>query len=273
MAQQLSEKEAKTLLFKKVKLNKTKPEEIVDILGKCPTIDINVKNAWDETLIYNCCKHAVNINLLNYLFDQKCDPNVINSKKLNAFNACLEWNHKKNSHDVLDWLHSKGCLIEKHYPHLPYLHNMIICHGNDSSLPWISKHYSLNEQDSNGNTALHISVHQDTEHNSPIPCTWLCKRAMDVLDVDVNIQNKNGETALHLACKSGFSNCIVDLLKAGVDTTIKDANGKTAFEVLMNAKNNPVQNKWGGDFDESIKAMNGTKTTKGRMTNLDDSDL
>lgn len=212
-------------------------------------------------MIYNCCKHAVNINLLDYLFEAGCDPKVINSKKLNAFNACLEWNHKKNNYMVLDWLFSKQCAIEKHYPHLPYLHNMIICHGNSNSLPWISKHYSLNEQDLNGNTALHISVHQDTEHNSPVPCTWLCEQS--ILKggiVNVDIQNNTGQTALHLACLNGFSNCIIQLLNAGANTTLQDNNGKTAKDVLLESiiaqQDTSVTRKWPGDLKKSLEYMN-----------------
>jgi ankyrin repeat protein len=250
----LTSQDVTKLLFKKVKLNKTKPAEIADLLTT--SVDINVKNAWGETLIYNCCKHAVNIPLLDYLYDNGCDPNVINTKKLNAFNACLEWNHKKNNYAVLDWLHSKNCAIQKHYPNLPYLHNMIICHGNDNSLPWIAKHFSLNEQDTvNGNTALCISVHQDTEHNSPVPCKWLCDRASKNGDVDVNIQNKLGETALHIACKSGFSNCIRQLIAAKADLTLKDASGKTAYEVLLGAKESKEPRKWPGDFKDSLIVM------------------
>ena len=34
------------LLFKMVKLNKTKPEEIKKIFDSDPSLDINVKNVW-----------------------------------------------------------------------------------------------------------------------------------------------------------------------------------------------------------------------------------
>jgi hypothetical protein len=86
---------AKTKLFKIVKLEKTKPEE-VNILLQQYNIDINVKNAWGETLIYNCAKHSCNVELMNWLYEHGCDPSIVNNKKYNAFNACLEWNHKKN---------------------------------------------------------------------------------------------------------------------------------------------------------------------------------
>lgn len=44
----VTDQTAKTLLFKKVKLNKTKPSEISDVLSQHPNIDINVKNAWGK---------------------------------------------------------------------------------------------------------------------------------------------------------------------------------------------------------------------------------
>ena len=78
-------------------------------------------NLQDETLIYNCCKHAVNIELLDWLYEKKCDPTIVNKKGFNAFNACLEWNHKKNYEKVLDWLHSKNISIVPHYKNMPIL--------------------------------------------------------------------------------------------------------------------------------------------------------
>lgn len=246
----MDKQEAQKLLFKKVKLNKTTPEEINTLL-KQHNIDINVTNGWNETLIYNCCKHAVNIKLLDWLYEKGCDPKIINSKELNAFNACLEWNHKKNYDKVLDWLLDKKITIEKFYKDKPILHNMIICHGNDTSLPWIAKHFDIDEQDKDGNTALHMSVHQGTEHNSPTPCIWLCEHGSNV-----NIQNNEGDTPLHLACYSGFSNCIKQILAAqNCDYTIKNNSEKTAYDVLVSSMNDGIYRKWGGDFNKSLNVM------------------
>jgi hypothetical protein len=246
----MNQQEAQKLLFKKVKLNKTTPEEIEQILTQ-NNIDINVTNGWNETLIYNCCKHAVNVKLLDWLYEKGCDPTIINNKKFNAFNACLEWNHKKSYDKVLDWLLAKNLVVEKYYKDKPIIHNMIICHGNDTSLPWIAKHYNVNEQDKDGNTALHMSVHQSTEHNSPTPCIWLCKNG-----AKVNTQNKDGDTPLHLACYSGFSNCIKTILEVkNCDYKIKNKAGKTAYDVLLASKDDGVYRKWGGDFNRSLEII------------------
>lgn len=247
-------KERQKLLFKLVKLNKTKPEQIKEIFDSDPTLDINVTNAWKETLIYNCCKHAVNIELLDWLYDQKCDPNIVNTKGFNAFNACLEWNHKKNYEKVLDWLFAKKIVITTYYKNMPVLHNMIICHGNASSLPWICKNYNVNEQDpTTGNTALHISVHQDTEHNSPEPCDYLCKSCETL---DINLQNNDGDTALHLACYSGFSNCIRLMLETGkCDLLLKNNKGETAHDIALAFSKCPPKLRWPGDYADSAKLM------------------
>ena len=246
------------LLFKMVKLNKTNPEEIKKIFDSDPSLDINVKNAWDETLIYNCCKHAVNIELLDWLYEKKCDPTIVNKKGFNAFNACLEWNHKKNYEKVLDWLHSKNISIVPHYKNMPILHNMIICHGNSSSLPWIVKNYDVNEQDpKTGNTALHVSVCQETEHNSPYPCNFLCTKCSTL---NINIQNLDGDTALHLACYSGFSNCIKEMLDTGkCDLKLVNNKGQTAYDVLIDASINKPKLKWPGDYATSLKYMSNLK--------------
>jgi len=247
----MDDKDAIKLLFKKVKLNRTVAAEIEQIITD-NKIDINVKNAWKETLIYNCCKHAVNVPLLDWLYNKGCDPAIVNSKNLNAFDACLEWNHKKNHEKVLDWLFSKNIMVEKYYKDKPTIHNMIICYGNNSTLPWMAKHYDINEQDNDGNTALHMSVHQDTDHNNPAPCVWLCENG-----ADVNICNKLGQTPLHLACYSGFSNCIATLVKSPLcNALIKDNNGNTPYRTLVNAKNDGIVRKWPGDFEKSIKNMN-----------------
>lgn len=138
---------------------------------------------------------------------------------------------------------------------------MIICHGNESSLRWIIKRYDINETDTYGNTPLHISVSQCTDHNSPIPCKWLCNNG-----ADINIQNINGQTALHLACYSGFSNCIKDILGTGkCNIDIKDNNGKTAYDVLISAMNDKTNRKWEGDFNKSIDVMDQYKLNKNIM--------
>jgi hypothetical protein len=257
---------AQKVLFKLVKLNKTKPEQVKYVFDNNPTLDINLKNAWGETLIYNCCKHAVNIPLLEWLYDQHCDPSIINKKGFNAFNACLEWNHKKNYELVLDWLFSKKIEITTYYKDMPVLHNMIICHGNTSSLPWICKHYNVNEQDpKTGNTPLHISVHQDTEHNNPAPCEYLCKNC-DTLNVNVNIQNNNGDTALHLACYSGFSNCIREMLDTReCDLSLKNNKGKTAYDVCLVVSKCQLKLKWSGDYDESLRLMTNVMSSVQKM--------
>lgn len=237
-------------LFKLVKLNKTKPEAIEKLL-KDNNIDINVKNGWGETLIYNCCKHAVNIELLDWLYDKGCDPNIINKKNFNSSNACLMWNHKKNFEHVLDWLKSKNIVPVKEYNNSPLIHNMIICYPEAKTLSWLKKHYDIDEQDSKGNTPLHMSVDQSTKHNSPIPCEWLCSNG-----ANLNIKNNDGQTPLHLACFSGFSNCIKDLIEHGADINIKDNNNKTPLDILLDsAKDNSNNKNWSGDYVESKSIM------------------
>jgi hypothetical protein len=244
----LEQEEIKKELFKKVKLNKTTPNEIELLLNKLGAIDINMKNAWQETLIYNCAKHAVNIKLMEWLYGKGCDPTIINTKKYNAYNACLNYNYKKNKERVFDWLFTKGIKIEKEYPELPEIHNIIICYPDTETYEWLIKKYNINEIDKNGNTPLHISCHQDTRHNSPTPCKWLSSNG-----ANINAQNNDGDTSLHLACKSGFSNCIRILLENGADKTIKNKLGKIPQDLIL--ENKDTHNKWSGDYKESLEFL------------------
>ena len=244
--------EAKKKLFKLVKLNRTKPGQVQEIL-QTHQLDINVKNSWGETLIYNCCKHAVNVPLLDWLHAQGCDATLVNCKKLNAYNACLKWNHKKNNHAVLDWLMNKQIPLAKEYENYPPLHNMIICYQHPSIFDWIAKNFDLNTMDQNGNTALHITCHQDTKHNVPIPCRRMC----EMKEVNVNCVNLEGQTPLHLAALSGFSTCITILLEHGADRTLLDNKKRTALDVLQENKENIIQHKftWPGDYHESLTLL------------------
>lgn len=47
---------------------------------------------------------------------------------------------------------------------------------------------------------------------------------------DVNVRNKFGRTALFIALELGVLECIPLLLEAGIDETIKDNNGDTAWD-------------------------------------------
>lgn len=242
--------DAQKQLFKMVKLNKTTSEEIEKVLYDSH-LPIDITNGWNETLIYNCCKHAVNIPILEWLSTSGCNPFIVNKKGFNCVDACMKWNHKKGSNLVLDWLHSKqlqGTITNHKYP---YVHNMIIYNGTESSLPWISKHYDINKQEPvYGYTPIHISVHQDTDHNSPAPCEWLCANALP------DIQDKNGQSALHLACFNGFRNCVSMILRTGKwDITLKDKNNRTPREVAEHEQllNNP--RKWPSDWSGCITLL------------------
>jgi hypothetical protein len=244
-----SQKAAIKLLFKTIKLNKTKPDEINTILTT-NNLNINVLNGWKETLLYNCAKHSVNIPMLDWLFTQGCDITIINKLGLNAYDGCIRWNRKKGVDTVLTWLSSKGITFKKEYPNLPEIHNIIICYPDNYIYKWAKGRYNINEQDVNGNTPLHISCDQSTEHNSPLPCKWLCDNG-----ADVNVQNNNGMTAIHLAAISGFSTCIQQMVKAKGNISIKDKNGKTALDLAKIAQTSAQLNKWPGDFKETIDLL------------------
>ena len=248
-------KEGTKLLFKKIKLVRTKPADLKKIMDAYD-LPITVTNGWNETLIYNCAKHTVNIPNLDWLYEQGCDPHIVNKKGFNTYSGCLKWNHKKNKNLVLTWLHEHNIRLQREYEDLPELHNMIICYSDPDVYSWILDTFgkeSLNNVDDEGNTPLHISCHQKTKHNMNYACTWLLKN-----DANPNIQNNYGETPLHLSAKSGFSNCTKYILNASTtDKTICNNDGHTPLQVIVQNKKQIKDNlnTWPGNYERTLSLL------------------
>ena len=82
---------------------------------------------------------------------------------------------------------------------------------------------NCSHQDTSGLSVLHFAV----MYGYPDICRLLIKK-----NVNVNVQSHNGTTPLHLAARRQYQrdNYLRILIQAGADTTLKDANSKTAFE-------------------------------------------
>lgn len=103
---------------------------------------------------------------------------------------------------------------------------------------------NLNQQDSGGNTPLHIAV----GHGQEGMVELLLQRG-----ADSNIQNEKLETPLHLAVRAEDITNATVLLEAGAKTSIKDMQGKDVIELLTEMEQRPLQSSTAQSLLETIK--------------------
>ena len=58
---------------------------------------------------------------------------------------------------------------------------------------------------------------------------------MEAPGINVNVQNKIGDTALHSAAWKGSPEIVDMLIQFGADRTLKNADGKTAYQLCYDA--------------------------------------
>jgi len=88
---------------------------------------------------------------------------------------------------------------------------------------------NVNAQDIYQNTPLHCAAGEEQEEG----IVFLARRARAKL----NLPNANGQTPLHVAALKGNLKLVRKILAAGsidnqVDTSVRDAEGQTAWEIL-----------------------------------------
>ena len=54
------------------------------------------------------------------------------------------------------------------------------------------------------------------------------------------MQNKYGKTALHRAAENNAYDMALFLVEKGIDTSIKDANGQTAYDYAVQSNNKDI---------------------------------
>jgi ankyrin repeat protein len=57
---------------------------------------------------------------------------------------------------------------------------------------------------------------------------------LSLSDININATNENGSTALHVAVLMNDEATVRQLLQAGVDISVADAGGKTAYDIAVN---------------------------------------
>jgi ankyrin repeat protein len=83
---------------------------------------------------------------------------------------------------------------------------------------------NLDEQDTNGQTALHIAA----EYGNDIFIDIILKKGGNP-----NLKDNNGQTPLHIAASNGYLSCLTLLLNGGADPSLKDNNGNIPLHLAI----------------------------------------
>ena len=70
----------------------------------------------------------------------------------------------------------------------------------------------------------------DNRHDSVV------QYLLSLPDININATNENGSTALHVAVLKNDKGTIRQLLQAGINTSVTDAGGKTAYDIAVNSE-------------------------------------
>ena len=86
---------------------------------------------------------------------------------------------------------------------------------------------NINVQTTNGNTPLHLAI--EKSNNKNVVNTLL------QCEPDLTKQNRSGDTCLHLAAMKGQQDVFRRLIDLGSDISLKNKNGKTAYDLACDA--------------------------------------
>lgn len=231
-------------LFKKVKLESTKPSEIDYILKKC-NIDINTiyKPVGNYTLFEYCILNTNNIELIDYLYE---NGNKIS--KGNELSLAFAHGSKRKDIKLLNWIFKNNLIISEKIGNLKSEYHIIpflLQHDSKEKfknelLKFIETNLNsfIYEKDENNNTLLHLNYFDEDSFK------WLIKF------IDINSINNQNKTALELYLKkiekSNSSHC-------GNFYLFFKYNTKLNFNILEYIINMKHPNcKWGCENSKKI---------------------
>lgn len=167
--------------------------------------------------------------------------NKLHNKIINK-DSLLHHASKANNLQVLAYLliqHADPNLVEPIFGNTPLQWAIANTQGEAAiKLIILGSQYNidLNIKDDQGKTALHMAVikgwfHKDDANISQVPMSDIIQTLLDY-NADVNSQDKHGNTALHYAIMHRNTDCIKALLNKNIDLSIKNHDGKTAYDLL-----------------------------------------
>jgi ankyrin repeat protein len=101
---------------------------------------------------------------------------------------------------------------------------LIVINNYIKSIELIIDEGFLDEQDNNGQTALHLAA----ECGNDIFIDIVLKKGGNP-----NLKDNNGQTPLHISASKGDLNCIKSLLNGGADPSLTDNNGSTPLHLAL----------------------------------------
>ena len=198
--------------------------QLINILLSSSSCDPNISNLQGDTPLHLAVRTKSSKCVAALLASTSCDPNKRNSKG----NTPLHIACQQGSVETIDLLLNSERLdfyIKNADGKLP-LHAT-----NVETLKYFmqSGHYSLSEQDNEGNTILHMAVRTKA---SEYVATLLTSASYDL-----NKGNSEGDTPLHIACQQGSIE-IIDILLSSekLDLYSANAHGTTPLQIVFQKK-------------------------------------
>ena len=198
--------------------------DIVQFLLTIPSCDPNVSNLQGDTPLHLAVRTKSSKCVAALLASTICDPNILNGDA----NTPLHIACQQGSVEIIDLLLS----CERLDIYVRNAKGKLPLHAtNLETINYFmnSEHYSLNEQDDEGNTVLHMTV----QTNASVCVAILLTSA----SCDPNKRNIEGDTPLHIACQQGLVE-IIDILLSSEKLDISSANaqGRTPLQIVFQKK-------------------------------------
>ena len=223
-------------------------------------VDVNIKDFYDYTPLQWACLLWKDIpaDLFKIILEKSTD--VINAQNINGWNA-LHWAILGESEIATKELlkHSDVNVDKKNKDHETALSYALKWKDIPPDLFYLilekSTSYTINAQDKDGETALHLAISRE--------CEIATRELLAHNDVNVNVKNNDNQTALHFASrwKDIPMNLFKIILKKSTDINTQDNEGWTALHHAIWKKSEIATKELLTHKDVNVNIKNGIYQT------------